>query len=147
MTRLSRRINYEGSRSGLMRRVTSPSLLCWLLSFAILSALGGCSTTTSSDVYNEDLQEKIRKEHLIKKGDYVIIHTLDNVKYEFTVNSIDEERIKGEDISVQIDDIAGLKTKSFSIGKTVGLVSGIGVGLWCAYISLATSSIGCYFFF
>jgi hypothetical protein len=145
MTNLSRRINNKGNRSGLMRRVTSPSILCWLLSFAILSALGGCSTITSSDIYNKDLQEKIRREHLIKKGDYVIIHALDNVKHEFTVNSINEERIEGEGISVQIDDIAALKIKALDIEKTAGLTAMTGAGLYLLYFAFLLAASGLLF--
>lgn len=125
-----------------MRRVTSPSLVCWLLSFAVLFHLGGCSTITSEDIYNEDLQEKIRNGQLIEKGDYVIIHTLDNKKYEFTVDGIDEETIAGDGISVQIDSIAALETKTLSVEKTAGLVGGVSLGLWFVYLSVLTGTLG-----
>jgi len=91
---------------------------------------------TSGGVYNEDLQERIRKGQLTKVGDYVIIHTLDNIKYEFTVNGIDEETIEGDGISVQIDSIAALETKALSVEKTAGLVGGVSLGLWFVYISV-----------
>jgi hypothetical protein len=125
-----------------MRRVTSSSLVCWLLSFAVLFHLGGCSTITSVDIYNEDLQEKIRNGQLIVVGDHVIIHTLDNKKYEFAVDGIDEQSIKGKGISVQIDNIASLKIKTFSVGKSAGLVGGVSLGLWFVFITWATGSIG-----
>jgi hypothetical protein len=125
-----------------MRRVTSSSLVCWLLSFAVLFPLGGCSTITSEDIYNEDLQEKVRHGQLIEKGDYVIIHTLDNKKYEFAVDGIDEKSIKGNGISVQIDNIASLKTKTVSVEKTAGLVGGVGLGLWFVYLSVLTGTLG-----
>ena len=125
-----------------MRRVTSSSLVCWLLSFAVLFHLVGCSTITSEDIYNEDLQEKIRNGQLIEKGDYVIIHTLDNKKYEFTVDGIDEETIEGNGISVQIDNIAALETKTLSVEKTAGLVGGVSLGFWFVYLSVLTGTLG-----
>lgn len=128
-----------------MRRVTSSSLVCWLLSFAVLFPLGGCSTMTSGGVYNEDLQERIRKGQLTKVGDYVIIHTLDNTNYEFTVDGIDEETIEGDGISVQIDNIAALETKTFSAEKTAQLVGGATLGLWFVYLSVISGTIGLMF--
>jgi hypothetical protein len=101
---------------------------------------------TSGGVYNEDLQERIRKGQLTKVGDYVIIHTLDNIKYEFTVDGIDEETIEGDGISVQIDNIAALETKTFSAEKTAGLVGGATLGLWFVYLSVLSGTLGLMFF-
>lgn len=116
-----------------------------LLSLVLVIALGGCSTISSSDVFNQDLQDKIRTGHVIKTGDHVIIHTQDNVKHEFTVQRVDEQRIEGRsvdggEISVRIDDIASLQTKSFSAEKTAGLVGGVGFGLYAAYIFILTGT-------
>ena len=99
----------------------------------------------SGGVYNEDLQERIRKGQLTKVGDYVIIHTLDNIKYEFTVDGIDEETIEGDGISVQIDNIAALETKTFSAEKTAQLVGGATLGLWFVYLSVLSGTLGLVF--
>ena len=146
MTGLSGCKSNAGSGSGLMRRFTSSSLVCWLVSFAVLFHLGGCSTMKSGGVYNEDLQERIRKGQLTKVGDYVIIHTLDNTKYEFTVDGMNGETIEGDGISVQIDNIAALETKTFSPEKTAQLVGGATLGLWFVYISVLTGTLGIMFF-
>lgn len=99
----------------------------------------------------EELQSKIRSEHLIKKGDRVEIHTADSRTYGFYVGSVDDEEITGwivksgstDHFIIEINDIVALKTKEFSGGKTVLLADGMAVGaLGILYIGLAIGLIG-----
>jgi hypothetical protein len=92
-------------------------------------------------LYNTDLQEKIRQEQLVEKGDYVIIHTLDNKKYEFRVTNVDATQIEGDGARVQIDNIAALKFKSVSALKTAGLLGGIATFLGVVFLLAAFSYI------
>lgn len=102
--------------------------LCWLLSVLIILPLKGCSTIQSVEGSNDDLPSRIRAENLISEGDRVEIRTIRNERYRFEVLGVDDEIVRGDAVSIRIDDIADLRIRRFSGQRTAGLVVAI-VGL------------------
>ena len=96
--------------------------LCWLLAVVMVLPLNGCTITTPVDGGNDTLPSRIRAENLINEGDRVEIRTVDEREYRFKVHDVDDEFVRGDDVSVRIDGIADLSVRRFSGQRTAGLV-------------------------
>ena len=96
--------------------------VCWLLTFIVLFPLNGCTITQAVEGGNESLPSKIRAQNLINGGDRVEIRTIDDREYRFKVLEVDDETVRGESVSIRIDEIADLSVRRFSGQRTVGLV-------------------------
>jgi hypothetical protein len=99
----------------------------------------------------DQLHEQIRAGELLSEGDRVQIMTFDRKRHEIWVTGRDETLVYGEKairgekqvrgprkverkkVSVPIDDVAGIKTRDFSAGKTT-VLSG---GLFLFFVALA----------
>jgi hypothetical protein len=110
---------------------------------AISAFLVGCTSLHKIDMSEDQLHEKIRAGELLSEGDRVQIITFDKKRHEIWVTAIDETLVYGEKavrrekqaraarkverrkVSVPIDDIAGIKTRDFSVGKTTVLSGGL----------------------
>ena len=114
--------------------------LCWLLAIIMVLPLNGCTITSPVDGGNDDLPSRIRAQHLISEGDRVEIRTVDDREYRFKVRDIDDEFVRGDDVSVRIDDIAALSVRRFSGQRTAGLVVLV-VGLFVVATVAAGNSV------
>ena len=136
------------------RHIISPNnqlSIISLLALVISALLVGCTSLHKIDMSEDQLHEKIRAGELLSEGDRVQIITFDKKRHEIWVTGIDETLVYGEKavrgekevrgprrverkkVSVTIDDIAGIKTRDFSVGKTT-VLSG---GLFLFFVALA----------
>jgi hypothetical protein len=81
------------------------------------------------DVAPDDLQTQIRAGKYLQKGHDITVFTNDGKKMWFRFQRIENDAIVGqtqigEDVSVPIANVAGLKTDRFNVGRTVALVGG-----------------------
>jgi|WetSurSiteA1Bulk_404760.scaffolds.fasta_scaffold120424_2 hypothetical protein len=90
----------------------------------------GCSTLRPIQLSPEALQRNIESGYLVKPGDRVQVTTIDGNQHEFKVISIADGIIKGKDMEIPIKDISQVEKRTFSIGKTSGLVGGILAALY-----------------
>lgn len=105
-----------------MLKLLSSRNLCWLLSLLIVFPLNGCTVLQPVEGGNDRLSTKIKAQSLINKGDRVEIRTIDNREYRFRVQDIDDDFVRGDAVSVRIDEIANLSVRRFSRQRTVALV-------------------------
>jgi hypothetical protein len=98
---------------------------CKIISILIIINLIGCTSLQTIEAPPYKLHEQIRHENLVKVGDKVRIITEDQKEHQFVVTAINEDEIRGEDVTIPIDSIVTLETREFSTGKTVLLGVGI----------------------
>jgi hypothetical protein len=96
-----------------------------ITSILVIINLIGCTSLQTIEAPPDKLHEQIRHEHLVKVGDKVRIITEDQKEHQFVVTAINEDEIRGEDVTIPIDSIVTLETREFSTGKTVLLGVGI----------------------
>lgn len=94
---------------------------------AVLNFIG-CTSLQTIEAPPDKLHEQIRHENLLKVGDKVKIVTEDQKEHEFVVTAINEEEIRGEDVTIPIDSVAAVQTRELSTGKTALLAGGITAG-------------------
>jgi hypothetical protein len=104
--------------------------------------LAGCTTLRPVQSSPQTLQEDIASRGLIQIGDRVHITTTDGRQYEFKVVSVGDGHIKGEDVDVQIKDVAQVEKREVSTGRTVlcaggSLLAAIGVAALVAILAFA----------
>jgi hypothetical protein len=114
--------------------------LCWLLAIIMVLPLNGCTITSPVDGGNDDLPSRIRAQHLISEGDRVKIRTVDDREYRFKVRDVDDEFVRGDDVSVRIDDIAALSVRRFSGQRTVALVVVVILSVYAISIAASNSA-------
>jgi len=114
--------------------------LCWLLTIIIVFPLNGCTIYQPVAGGEDNLPSRIRAENLIHEGDRVEIRTIDDTKYKFKVLEVDEEIVRGDAVSVRIDDIAALSVRRFSGQRTVALVVVVIVSLYSMSIAASNSA-------
>jgi len=90
----------------------------------------GCTSLQTIEAPPDKLHEQIRHENLVKVGDKVRIITEDQQEHQFVVTAINEDDIRGEDVTIPIDSIVTVETREFSAGKTALLAGGITGTLW-----------------
>jgi hypothetical protein len=116
--------------------------------------LMACTSLHKIAMSEEELHEQIRAGDLLNEGDRVQVFTLDKKRREIWVIRVDdtfvhgEQAVRGEEqvhgqrkierkkVSVAIEDIVGIKTREFSIGKTAVL----SVGFYYLMIGIATAA-------
>ena len=90
-----------------------------ITSILVIINLIGCTSLQTIEAPPDKLHEQIRHEDLVKVGDKVRIITEDQKEHQFVVTAINEDEIRGEDVTIPIDSIVTLETREFSTGKTV----------------------------
>ena len=99
--------------------------------------LTGCTTLRPIQLSPEALQRNIMAGYLVKPGDEIKITTIEGKQHKFKVISITDGVIRGKDVEIPIKDISQAEKRTFSIGKTSGLVGGmLGVLYTAALIAL-----------
>jgi hypothetical protein len=140
---------------------TVPCMVCERISrvrvllLVISALLLGCTSLHKIDISEDQLHEQIRAGEILREGDRVQIITFDKKRHEIWVTGIDEALVYGEkavrgdrevrgqrkvereSVSVAIDDIVGIKTRDFSVGKTTVL----SVGLYYLIIAIGTAMV------
>jgi|HubBroStandDraft_1064217.scaffolds.fasta_scaffold25298_1 hypothetical protein len=97
-----------------MRRLI---LLITLICFA------GCTTLRPIQGTSRELQERINSAELLKPGDRVLIVTTDDKNHAFKVTEVGSGVIKGRATEIPVDQVASVKKREFSTGKTIALVA------------------------
>ena len=106
-----------------------PQMTFWkLISVLVIINLIGCTSLQTIEAPPDKLHERIMHENLIKVGHKVKIITEDQKEHQFVVTAINEDEIRGEDVSIPIDSIAAVQTRELSTGKTALLAGGITAG-------------------
>lgn len=95
-----------------------------VINFLAMLNFIGCTSLQTIEAPPNKLHEQIRHENLIKVGDKVKIVTEDQKEHEFVVIAINEEEIRGKDVTVPIDSIVSVQTREFDSNKTT--FTGIG---------------------
>ena len=125
-----------------------------VLAIGIVVFLMACTSLHKIAMSEEELHQQVRAGDLLNKGDRVQVFTLDNKRREIWVIGVDDTFVHGEqavraeaqvhgqrqierkEVSIAIEDIVGIKTREFSIGKTAVL----SVGLYYLMIGIATAA-------
>jgi hypothetical protein len=98
---------------------------CKIISVLVIINLIGCTSLQTIEAPPDKLHEQIRHESLVKVGDKVRIITDNKKEYQFVVTAINEDEIRGDDVTIPIDSIEALETHQISTGKTALLAGGI----------------------
>jgi hypothetical protein len=106
--------------ASLNKRILNMKIIACITVLAFI--LAGCTTLKPVRLPQQTLQENISSGGLIQAGDRIQITTIDGKQYEFKVVSIGDGHVKGEVVDLQIKDIAQVKKREISTGKTAGLV-------------------------
>jgi hypothetical protein len=96
-----------------------------ITSILVIINLIGCTSLQTIEAPPDKLHEQIRHENLVKVGDKVRIITEDQKEHQFVVTAIDDDEIRGEDVTIPIDRVVTVETREFSAGKTALLAGGI----------------------
>ena len=105
----------------------------------------GCTSMQRVDTTPEDLQAQIRAGKYLQAGHDVTIFTAEGKEVWFRFERIENDAIVGhtqlgDEGSVPIADVAGLKTDRFSVGRTAALIGG-GIVTWVvAFIALVVAT-------
>lgn len=93
----------------------------------IFLSLNLCACTSYYPLKNEsgDVQTQVREGSVIQAGDRIRVVTHDQQQHELVVASVTTRQIIGEDQVISIDDIAEVKIRRTSAGKTTFLTLGI----------------------
>ena len=105
-----------------------------IISLLAIVNLIGCTSLQTIDAPPDQLHQQIRHESVVKVGDKVRIVTKDQEEHQFVITALDENEIRGADVTIPIDSIATLETREFSTGKTVLL----GVSITGTVLLIAT---------
>lgn len=154
------RLHWSGSRSSL-----TTSKLIWLstthdrvvilrlkemkqallkLPLLVISIyLSACSTLEPVEMSAADLQSMILSGELPLEGESIKIVTSDGKSQQYRVTEVDaaDRQIRGEKVSVSIDDVVAIETSEFSLGKTALLAGGSYVFLVLLAISAGPALI------
>ncbi len=110
----------------------------WVMLLVSLFQLG-CTSMQRIDATPEELQSQVRAGKYLHTGQDVTIVTRQETKLWFRFRRIDNDALVGEtqlgeEASVPIADVAGIKTNRFNVGRSVALVGG-GFLIYVATIS------------
>lgn len=147
-----------GTNSDQERELTAPNNQLGIkivLALVISAFLIGCTSLHKIDISEDQLHERIRAGELLSEGDRVQIVTSDKKRQEIWVTCVDEmlvfgekavrsekqvhgqRKVEREKMSIPINDIVGIKTRDFSIGKTTVL----SVGFYYLIIAFGTAML------
>lgn len=125
------------------------------LAIGVALFLGACTSLHRIDMSEDELHEGIRVGEILREGDRVEIVTSDKKWHEIWVTDVDgtlvhgeravwsedqvhgERKLEREKVSIPIDDIVGIKTREFSVGKTAVL----SVGLYYLMMAIAAAAV------
>jgi hypothetical protein len=110
-----------------------------IISVLVIINLIGCTSLQTIEAPPDKLHEQIRHASLIKVGDKVKIVTEDKKEHQFVVTAINNDEIRGEDVTIPIDSIEAVETREFSTGKTALLAGGITAGTILVIIIIAVA--------
>jgi hypothetical protein len=105
--------------------MTQHNMLRKIISILLIINLIGCTSLQTIEAPPDMLHEQLRNETLVKVGDKVRITTEDQKEHQFVVIAINDDEIRGENVTIPIDSIVTLEIREFSTGKTVLLGFGI----------------------
>ncbi len=105
--------------------MTHRTTFCKIISILVIINLIGCTSLRTIEAPPDKLHEQIRHQDIVKAGDKIRIITEDRKEHQFVVTAINEDEIRGADVTIPIDSIVTLETREFSTGKTVLLGAGI----------------------
>jgi hypothetical protein len=105
--------------------MTQHNMLREIISILLIINLIGCTSLQTIEAPPDKLREQLRNETLVKVGDKVRITTEDQKEHQFVVIAINDDEIRGENVTIPIDSIVTLEIREFSTGKTVLLGFGI----------------------
>lgn len=120
-------------RYALRRLRNGPGFAAMVLATTAL-AIGtsaGCTSLHAVQMPKEDVQEQIASGQLLKPGDRVRLTTADGKVHDFAVTAVDaaDGTIKGARDSVRIAEVTTVAKRRVSVGKTLGLVFGVLIGV------------------
>lgn len=116
---------------------------CKIISVLVIINIIGCTSLQTIEEPPDKLHEQIRHESLVKVGDKVRIVTENKKEYQFVVTAINDDEIRGDDVTIPIDSIEAIETGEFSAGKTALLAGGIsGFILLVFYAAGAVAAAG-----
>jgi hypothetical protein len=115
-----------------------------IISILVIINLIGCTSLQTIEAPPDRLHEQIRHENLVKVGDKVRIITEDQKEHQFVVTAINEDEIRGDDVTIPIDSIVTVETRQFSAGKTTLLAGGITGTLLIAF-GILLAAAGAFF--
>jgi hypothetical protein len=114
-----------------------------IISVLVIINLIGCTSLQTIEAPPDKLHEQIRHDNLVKVGDKVRIITEDKKEHQFVVTAINEDEIRGEDVTIPIDSIVTVETRKVSAGKTALLAGGI-TGTVLVVFALLLMSVGAF---
>jgi hypothetical protein len=114
-----------------------------IISILLILNLIGCTSLQTIEAPPDKLHEQIRNENLVKVGDKVRVITEDKKEHQFVVTAINEDEIRGEDVTIPIDSIVTVETRKVSAGKTALLAGGI-TGTVLVVFALLLMSVGAF---
>jgi hypothetical protein len=91
----------------------------------IVCMIGGCTTLRPIANVPSDLSQHFSDGGVLHSGDRVVITTTAGVTHRFTVRSVRDGAIYGDDDSVPFNEIASVQRREYSGAKTTILVVGI----------------------
>jgi len=99
----------------------------------LLSA--GCSSLRPIEASPGELQRRINSGGLLKVGDRLEIVTSDGKPHQITVTRLGDGRIEGKNETISVDQIASVRKREFSAGKTLALVGGVAAAVFLAVLA------------
>lgn len=95
------------------------------------------------DATPEEVQRMILSENILPPGEHVKVVTIDEVVHEFRVQEVDTGNrvIIGKDQTIPVDEVIGVETSEFSIGKTALLAGGTYGALALILIAIAPALV------
>lgn len=96
----------------------------WIVILTVITC-AACTTLRPVGGGPAELRQRIISGDLLKVGDRVSIVTKDEKTHRFTVTGITPDLIEGRKDSVPLNQIASLKKRQFSRGKTLALVGAV----------------------
>jgi hypothetical protein len=109
----------------------------------LIVCLIGCTTLQPVTGNPAAVQQRIASGALLKRGDHVVVRTMDGRTHDFNVTSISASTIEGRHESISIDQIAFIQKRIISVEKTA-LAIGLPVVIAAAVVVVAVCSVRGY---
>ena len=106
-----------------------------------LGFLGGCASLQRVELPVDELHASIRAGELARPGERVSLVTVDGTEHTFEVAGVDRDHIRGESVTVLIEDVVLVRMEEFSVVRTAALVAGTATAAYVALAVVAALSI------
>jgi len=101
-----------------------------IIVYALIVLLStGCTTLRPVNASSNELQQRINSGGLLRVGDELEVVTSDGKIHQLTVARLGDGRIEGRNESINVDQVASLRKREFSGGRTLALIGGVAVAV------------------